>query len=1123
MPISTIRQELGSLPSPVLANFDSAYESIWDKLPEDKVLEWANVGRAISHRAVRSWEAASELFKASPAVQRHLPAGQFVNWAKTGESLCAEAPSLSVSFFKASPRAMERLRPRYIGDWAQACKSIYRGTWKSSALASKLFESTPDLLAPLSFEEFRRHSEFLTELSRRSYDMAGESLGASLELYPLLGKDSGAFIGLANVVVQMTWRHSPKLFESARGSIVDLPSSHRIALLSLVSRLAREQGTDAPKVMRDCARAMAVVDAENRDALIDLAHQAATHDAKASAAFLGAVPQVLTRVTFHQLAQWHHHGLAQAVENPDAAVPYFRNESAASHGQLDSLSSSVELDRVREVIRMYCRMLAGRDVEVQASQQLVNKKIGWFQGELPTTEGTTIYLPNVINRHPAKDLNFGFFKVIATHQTGHIEFGSFLFSFDRPSTLFSDVRPSLQNGHGAASKPSEQPTPTPPTDQPSDSKDAPAPESVPMSRFFDLFPDRKMALDVFTVFESTRIDSHVASAYRGLALLYETVQQEALETRPMLTDLPAQEALVELMIRFSLGQSSELAAPSEHVEVAKQLRSLVAKMRQEGALVEDAAEATIRACALLSEVINELHDPDDFENLDDDDEDDAAGENDDQEPEDVQGLIEMFVKSMVPGDAVGEDAATDDEQSEDEDGQSDAGEMDYSSPQEVDYRGEFKPELSQLLSQAQLVDGSEFGDEVGEMTPLTQEQLEELMRNSAELDMESQEGEGGEEVSPELAEMMENLLKEMRNRDPQSQSQPSGPLQHVDEDGGPLTAQSPDQFVYDEWDFRANEYKPAWCMVQEKPMSGGDEQFYRDTLVDKAALVQTIKKHFELVMPEMYRKQKRLEDGEELDLDQTLEALIDIRAGVTPEEKLYWRRNKTERSVAVAFLLDMSASTAEAIEDAKRPNDEWGAPDDPVEYMVWLRSRRSDGNRKSYKRIVDVEKEGVVLLINALETLGDDYGIYGFSGYGRENVEFYVIKELDEKFSAEIPRRIDRIAPLHATRMGPSIRHATSKLANQESRSKFLFMISDGRPQDRGYSREGVEKEYAVHDTRMAFQEARQQGVVPFCLTVDKQGHDYLKFMMDEFNYEVLPDVSLLPQRLLMLYRRLTM
>ena len=286
--------------------------------------------------------------------------------------------------------------------------------------------------------------------------------------------------------------------------------------------------------------------------------------------------------------------------------------------------------------------------------------------------------------------------------------------------------------------------------------------------------------------------------------------------------------------------------------------------------------------------------------------------------------------------------------------------------------------------------------------------------------------------------------------------------------------------------------------------------------------MRRIRKQFELVVPEMYRKVKRLEDGEEHDLDAVIEALTDLRTGHTPDEKLYWRRNKTERSVAVAFLLDMSASTAEAIDETKRGSDDWAAPDDPVEYMVWLRSRRAEGLRRSYKRIIDVEKEGIVLLVNALEGLGDDYGIYGFSGYGRENVEFYIIKDIEEKFTNMIPRRIDRIAPLHATRMGPAIRHATSKLVSQEARSRFIFLISDGRPQDRGYSREGVEKEYAVHDTRMALIEARREGVTPFCLTVDRDGHDYLKTMMQDFSYEVLSDINLLPQRLPQLYRRLT-
>ena len=122
-----------------------------------------------------------------------------------------------------------------------------------------------------------------------------------------------------------------------------------------------------------------------------------------------------------------------------------------------------------------------------------------------------------------------------------------------------------------------------------------------------------------------------------------------------------------------------------------------------------------------------------------------------------------------------------------------------------------------------------------------------------------------------------------------------------------------------------------------------------------------------------------------------------------------------------------------------------------------------------------------------------------------------------------VKRRMDKVAPLHATRMGPAIRHATTKLANIDAKTKFMFVISDGRPQDRGYSREGVEKEYAVQDTRMALMEARTKDITPFCLTVDRNGHDYLRTMTGDLNYEVLPDIMELPRRLPQLYKKVTL
>ena len=56
----------------------------------------------------------------------------------------------------------------------------------------------------------------------------------------------------------------------------------------------------------------------------------------------------------------------------------------------------------------------------------------------------------------------------------------------------------------------------------------------------------------------------------------------------------------------------------------------------------------------------------------------------------------------------------------------------------------------------------------------------------------------------------------------------------------------------------------------------------------------------------------------------------------------------------------------------------------------------------------------------------------------------------------------------------------------------------------------------------MALTEARREGMVPFALTVDRAGHDYLKQMCQDMAYEVVADIEALPRRLPALYRRLT-
>ena len=1100
--ISDIKNKLQQFPTPVVENFNKSLDILDSRLSKDNLEKWAEIGLDISALSVRSWESATEYFKSSPSVQRQLPAGQLMRWARTGLKLSNDSPNIATAYFKYSPQTLLRLRPRYIDDWANICRSLYRGTWKSSSLSVKIFQVTPQLLETLNFEEFYKFVEFLALLSKKSYDQANESLDKSIKLFPLMTKEIKIFLETMKIVTAKSWKFALPLLNSIEKLFIEDFYDHKLNLINLSKNAFLSSNFDPSLVIYTGSKTFSSIELEKRNNLMDITENILRSYPDSVIDFLNSVLYLSDKITFEQILRWQEIGFDICDNDKEKAKIYYSIQSQESIDTVDSLSSSIELSRVRDILELYCQALSGKEIKIEASQNLVDKNIGWFEGDLPTTEGSTVYLPSVISKSTSKEKNFNFLKVISTHQVSHIEFGSFLFTFDKNSTFFPDIRADIENS--IKSKKESISSFNKPEEQAAEDKEF----LTHIGRFFDLFQDRKIALDIFTIVESTRVDYRTIYEYPGIAKDYLNVQLSSLENRPEIIKLPVKEAILELLIRISLGQKNNLKIPKKYKKESKEIIKLLSFVRNFNATVEDSSEITIRIYHLLYPIENEPLEEDEYENFDNNDED----ENEDQDntltdEEIIQQFMDTFLFDNNPSADQNVDESTEQIQED----------QDYNSPQEVDYRGEFKPELSELLSQM------EFSDELSDLNAddITQEQLQEMIENSPEMDHSDQQID--EDTRKKIQEMTENLLKEISEKDNENKPFTDGQLHHIEEDGGELDPTDNSSFVYDEWDFRANNYKSNWCVVNEKSMTDGDSTFFYKTLSENSYLMNEIKKQFELVVPEMYKKQKRLIDGEEFDLDSVLEAIVDIRAGTTPDEKLYWRRNKAERSVAVSFLLDMSASTAEAIDEHKNQNsNDWGAPDDPVEYMAWLRSRRSEGLRKTYKRIIDVEKEGIVMMVNALETLGDSYGIYGFSGYGRENVEFYVIKDLEEKYSDFIPKRIDRIAPLHATRMGPAIRHTIKKLDDQESKLKILFLISDGRPQDRGYSREGVEKEYAVHDTRKALIEAREKGIVPFCLTVDKSGHDYMKVMMDDFNYEVLPDISQLPIRLPQLYKNLT-
>ncbi|MFN0277099.1 MAG: nitric oxide reductase activation protein NorD [Pyrinomonadaceae bacterium] len=313
----------------------------------------------------------------------------------------------------------------------------------------------------------------------------------------------------------------------------------------------------------------------------------------------------------------------------------------------------------------------------------------------------------------------------------------------------------------------------------------------------------------------------------------------------------------------------------------------------------------------------------------------------------------------------------------------------------------------------------------------------------------------------------------------------------------PEQALEPDDiaFAYDEWDRELNDYRVGWSRVIEKKVKQGDRNFVELARSRYRGVISSIRHQFQLMKPENLTRINRELDGEDYDLNALVDFVVDRRADGQQSENIYTKRLRKQRDVAVSILLDQSSSTARTI--TRNPLQPYTHPG---------------------RRIIEIEKEGLVLMSEALEAVGDVYSISGFTSEGRRNVKFYVVKDFGEKYSEAVERRIGGITFQNNTRLGAAIRHASAKLLKQEARTKLLIILTDGRPYDHDYG----DARYAREDVREALTEAKTTGVTPFCITIDRESESELRDLYGDVGYTIIDDVLSLPERMPNIYRRLT-
>jgi nitric oxide reductase NorD protein len=341
-------------------------------------------------------------------------------------------------------------------------------------------------------------------------------------------------------------------------------------------------------------------------------------------------------------------------------------------------------------------------------------------------------------------------------------------------------------------------------------------------------------------------------------------------------------------------------------------------------------------------------------------------------------------------------------------------------------------------------------------------------------------------AAAELADALSELPEARVVRTPET------PREVLDSDAGAIDrAPGPDGrrpadvgIVYPEWDYRLGAYRERGAVVWARLAAPGSGGWVEDVLARHSALVRSVRRRFDGLRPRR-RRLGRQEDGPELDLAACVTAFADWRAGQPGDDRLYAAERPARRDLALALLIDVSASTES-----------------------WIGGSR---------RIIDVEKESLIVLLEALDALGDRHAALAFSGEGAGRVRMLTVKDFAERIGGEVRRRVAALEPDGHTRTGAALRHASAMLAGQAARHRLLLMLTDGKPNDIDH----YPGRYGIEDTRQAVAEARLQGLLPFCLTIDREAPAYMPSMFGPHGYALLGRPDLLPAVLVEVVRRL--
>jgi nitric oxide reductase NorD protein len=302
-------------------------------------------------------------------------------------------------------------------------------------------------------------------------------------------------------------------------------------------------------------------------------------------------------------------------------------------------------------------------------------------------------------------------------------------------------------------------------------------------------------------------------------------------------------------------------------------------------------------------------------------------------------------------------------------------------------------------------------------------------------------------------------------------------------------------YHYQEWDYQVQLHRPDWATVIERRQGRGDPASMDEILTKHKPVASRIRHLIDALQPQGIVRRRGYEEGEELDLNAAVRAMIDIRRGVMPDPRINIRITRHVRDLAILVLMDLSQSTNEkvGVKEGEPGYDE--APS-----------------------ILDLTRESTGLLAWAINSIGDSFAVHGFASDGRHDVQYYRFKDFDQPYGDEAKSRLAGMKGGLSTRMGAALRHAGWHLGQQPAQKRLVLLITDGEPADI----DERDPQYLRHDAKRAVDDLRMKGIHTYCLTLDPEADRYVARIFGENAYSVVDQVERLPERLPAVFAALT-